>query len=87
MIYCDGRGSYEVAQRMSDDGTGQRARTASFPRVSASANDDRRACPLHLFPLRLQYTIFPIDLRASTSFRVTKCPLTFAAPIPVSSSV
>ena len=57
MIYCDGRGSYEVAQRMSDDGPGQRAHTASFPRRSASANDDRRACPLHLFPLRLQYTV------------------------------
>ena len=42
MIDCDGRGSYEVAQRMNDDGTGQRARTASFSRRSARANDDRR---------------------------------------------
>ena len=70
---------------MSDDGTGQRARTASFLRRSASANEDRRACPLH-YVYRSH-----IDLRASTSsstsFRVKKCPLAFAAPMPISSRV
>ena len=67
--------------------TGQRAHggTASFPRRSASANDDRRACRITHFHYLCRS---PIDLRASTSsstsFRVKK---SLAASILISSRV
>lgn len=46
------------------------------------ANIDRRACHLQM---RLYYRS-PIDLRASTSFRIIKSLLTLSAQMPVSSS-